>query len=89
MKNGETMKQWEKRVKTESKNKLKQEKGNKDMKTTAKTVAKYTATVIVTLAVVYAGYWLYGQGYNQGKADQRSVAAEVSHMVSQSLTNQK
>lgn len=60
---------------------IKSEKGDKEMKTKLKTIAKYAVTVLVTLGVVYAGYWLYTQGYSNGVNDQKQVRAEIKAEV--------
>lgn len=67
--------------KTKKTKTIKSEKGDKEMKTKLKTIAKYAVTVLVTLGVVYAGYWLYTQGYNNGVNDQKQVRAEIKAEV--------
>lgn len=56
-------------------------KKENDMKTiNYKSKLKTVVTVVITLAVVAAGYWLYMQGYNAGKYDQKQIAYEAEQM---------
>jgi len=68
--------------------KIKEEKGNTEMKTKLKTFAKYALTVIVTLAVVAALYALYSKGVNDGRVQQKSINQEIAAQVAASKIKQ-
>ena len=68
-----------KKAKAEIKENKKKE--NKVKNAQLKNKLKTVATVIVTLAVVIFGYFLYMQGYNHGVQDQKTISNEVKSKV--------
>lgn len=79
---GKNESEYTKKAKAEIKENKKKEKDMKKLNLkTVKTVVKYLITVVVTLGVVYAGYWLYQQGYNSGVENQKAISNEVKTKV--------